>query len=93
MAKKTPEWLNEGAGHVDITLSRPVEIAGVQTSTLRMREPTVRDQEAATEMKGSDASREIVMFANLCDVTPDEVRNLSIRDYKRLQTAFLGFTD
>lgn len=93
MATKKPDWLKEGPGYTDITLSRAVDIAGVQTTSVRMREPTVRDQEAASEMSGSDAAREIATFANLCELAPDDIRNLPLRDYKRIQTAYMGFID
>lgn len=89
----TPEWLREGEGHADIDLTRPLEIEGAPVSTMRMREPTVNDQVIASESKGSEAAREIAMFSNLCEVSPDDVRRLPLRDYKRLQRAFMGFTD
>ena len=94
MAEKMPEWLkyNED-GSVDIYLSRAATVAGVKTSTMRMREPLVGDQELVAEMTGSDASREIRSFSHLCAVTPDEIRQLPMRDYKRLQKAFAGFLD
>lgn len=92
--KKTPDWLKyNDNGSADITLSRPAIVAGVPSAALRMREPTVGDQEVASEMSGSDAAREITIFANLCDVAPDEIRQLPLRDYKRLSTAYLGFLD
>lgn len=93
MATKKPEWLKESAGYADIILSRPADIAGVKTEAVRMREPTVADQEVAAEMSGSDASREIAVFANLCELAPDDIRKLPLRDYKRLQTAYMGFID
>lgn len=92
--KKNPDWLKyNDNGSADITLSRAARISGVQTTAVRMREPTVGDQEVASEMSGSDATREITIFANLCDVAPDDIRQLPLRDYKRLSTAYLGFLD
>jgi hypothetical protein len=93
MSTKKPEWLAEGVGYSDITLSKPASLNGVSTASVRMREPTVRDQEVASEMTGSDASREIAVFANLCGIAPDDIRELSIRDYKRLQVAWSAFID
>lgn len=90
---KTPAWLVMGEGHADITLSRPAKIDGADTTALRMREPNVQDQISSTEGMGSDSVKEIGMFANLCEVSPDDLRQLPLRDYKRLQTAFLGFID
>jgi len=78
-------------GYVDIPLSRPMNIDGAQINVLRMREPTVADQLASEEMKGSDSAKEIAMFANLCEVTPDDIKRLTLKDYKKLQVAFMGF--
>lgn len=91
---KQNEWLKQNDdGSVDVTLSRPADIAGTQTSAVRMREPTVGDQEVASGMTGTDAAREIAIFANLCQLAPDDIRKLPLRDYKRLQTAYLAFID
>lgn len=90
--KKSPH-LVEGDGFTDITLSREVDIAGAKTKVMRMREPTAGDMESFHAAKGTDASREIIVFANLCETAPDDIRALSLRDYQRLQVAFAGFTD
>lgn len=91
---KQNEWLKQNDdGSVDVTLSRPADIAGTKTSAVRMREPTVGDQEVASGMTGTDAAREIAIFANLCQLAPDDIRKLPLRDYKRLQTAYLAFID
>lgn len=92
MAKKTtPEWLKELDGKTEITLTRPVDIMGTKVSVLCMREPTVADNEATSSMEGSDATREIHEFANLCDMSPDEFRKLSLKDYQRVRAAYLAF--
>lgn len=78
-------------GHIDVALSRPMVIDGAQVKALRMREPTVADQLASEEMKGSDSAKEIAMLANLCEVSPDDIKRLTLKDYKKLQAAFLGF--
>lgn len=77
--------------HVDIKLSSPLTIAGAQVKVLRMREPTVADQLAGEEAKGSDSTKEIAMFANLCELAPDDIKRLTLRDYKKLQAAFVDF--
>ena len=88
MAAKTKP---EASGFVDVELTRPLEIDGAQVKVLRMREPTVGDQLASEETKGGEAAREITMLANLCQVTPDDIKRLTLRDYKKLQGAFVGF--
>lgn len=78
-------------GYVDVELARPLTIDGAQVKALRMREPTVADQLASDEMKGGEAAKEITMLANLCEVSPDDIKRLTLRDYKKLQGAFMGF--
>lgn len=68
-------------------------VSGVTVSSLTMREPTVEDQIVHDEMKGSDALREVTMFANLCEVAPDDIRKLSLKNYRRLQEAYAGFLE
>lgn len=89
---KNQEWLTEGDGFVDVALAKPLTIDGASVSALRMREPTVADQLAMEEMKGTDGAKEIGMFANLCEVSPADIKKLSLRDYKKMQQAFLVFT-
>lgn len=79
--------------HVDIKLTKALSIAGADVKALRMREPTVGDQLTAEAHKGSDADREIAMFANLCEVAPDDIKRLTLKDYRALQKAFAGFLD
>lgn len=77
-------------GTVDIKLSTPIKIDGTETSVLRMREPKVRDQLTVDHIQG-DAMKEITLLANLCDVAPDNIQDLSMRDYAKVQKAYQGF--
>ena len=80
-------------GSVDIPLSKPIKIGGAETSALRMREPTGADQLAMDKTGGSDADKELGMIANLCMVTPSDLHQLTLRDYKKVQAAFTGFIE
>lgn len=92
MAKKvTPEYLKSGEGFVDVTLSRPVTIAGAKLSVLRMREPLVRDQKTISKMEGDNADKESALFANLCDLVPSDMDEMPMKDYARLQDAYSSF--
>ncbi|PKG50325.1 phage tail assembly protein [Halomonas sp. MES3-P3E] len=94
MENETPDYLSYSGGYCDITLARPVTFAnGIEQKVLRMREPTVDDQIVHDETKGSDAIREVNMFANLCEVAPEDVRKLSMKSYQRVQKAYAGFLD
>lgn len=92
--EKKPAWMKvNDDGSVTITLSRPIEINGAKVPTLTMREPTVGDQVVSNEVRGSDVVKEITLFANLCTISPDDVRRLPVRDYNRMQESFGNFID
>lgn len=77
--------------HIDIELSSPIEVDGATVTSVRLREPTVGDQLASDEVKGSDATKELTMFANLCEIAPADIKRLTLRDYRKLQKEFLNF--
>ena len=90
---KTPtDTVIERDGFAEITLTRPRQVNGMETAVLRMREPTVEDMERYQDDKGSDAQREVRMIANLCEISPDDVRKMLLRDYARLQAGVALFT-
>jgi hypothetical protein len=92
MENETPDYLSYNGGHCDVELARPTTFTnGIEQSKLRMREPTVEDQIVHDEMRGSDAIREVTMFANLCEVSPGDIRKLSMKSYQRVQEAYAGF--
>jgi len=78
---------------VEIELDFPIKIESVECRRLTLRRPKVGDMLAAEEgSKGqSEQETEILAFANLCMVTPSEIRDLDLGDYKKLQKAFSGF--
>jgi len=95
-SRKTPEvkpedFVKHEDGHAVITLSRAINVGGAPVVALRMREPLVRDQLAMNATNGTDLEREISLFANLCEVTPDQLKALPVRDYNRLVAAYVGF--
>lgn len=90
---KHPEWLKVGEGFADITLSRAADFSGTKMTLVRMREPTVEDTLITSEMEGSDAAREVKAFANLLEQSPEDLRKLPMRDFKRIQVAYLTFID
>ena len=95
MPEKT-EYLNydNAEGHCDVTLSRALELkSGISVETLRVREPTVDDQIRFQERTGSEAQKEVGTFADLCEVSTDDIRSLRLKDYQRLQEAYAGFLD
>ncbi|MFY9810817.1 phage tail assembly protein [Aquabacterium sp.] len=78
--------------HVDIEFSRPVMIAGVETKTVRMREPKVLDQKIAQKQaRGDDVEGETFLFASLCELDPQTINGLPMRDYVKLKEAYAVF--
>ena len=76
-----------------IKLDGGLDIDGAKVKALNMREPTVNDQLAAADIKGSNARQEVALFANLCEVTPEDIGRLTLKDYRKLQEAYADFTD
>lgn len=75
-----------------IKLQYPVTIDGVLISELNMRRSKVKDRLAVAAMQGkTDEEKEIVLFANLCDVSPDVIRELDESDYPAVQKVYIGF--
>jgi len=58
---------------------------------LTMRRPKVRDMLAAEKAKGNDAEKEILLFANLCEVAPADIEALDMADYQQLQKVYKDF--
>jgi hypothetical protein len=82
---------NIETGFIDVTLNRAIDVDGTPMKVLRVREPTVADQLLADEYKGSDSAKELITMANLCQVSIDDLKKLTLKDYKKLQEAFINF--
>lgn len=75
----------------EIKLSKAIKVDGAEVKALVMREPTVADQLAMDRTGGSDAEKELSMIAMLCMVTPADLHQLTLKDYKKVQATFVGF--
>ena len=76
---------------MQIKLSHPVMSDGTELRVLNLRRPKVRDVILAAKLGGSDEEKEVRMFANLCEVTPETIEDLDIADYKELQESYKAF--
>ena len=74
-----------------IKLTHPIEADGGTVSALQLRRPVVRDMLAADKTAGSEAEKEVRMFASLCEVTPGVIEALDLTDYMTLQETYRGF--
>ena len=74
-----------------ITLDFPIKVGGIETSSITIRRPLVRDMLKARNNK-NEAQAEMHLFADLCQITPDEVQTLDWSDYAKIQEVLRGFT-
>lgn len=88
-----PEWLEYTDTHAVIALNVPLEVSGVKTSCLEMRRPKLKDRREADRQFGPDKAeeKEAFLFCNLTDLAPDELEEIDLDDYVRIQQAFQGF--
>ena len=52
--------------------------------TVQMRKPKVRDLKATDDIEGQ-VSKEAHLACNLCQLTEDEIDEMSLVDYKKIQ--------
>ena len=79
-----------------IELKYPITIDGTETRVLHMRRPKVRDQlllDKSGMVGKSQAEREVLLIANLCEVAPGNIEELDMADYKKLQETFGAFLE
>lgn len=75
-----------------IILEYPVTVGQIEYIELEMRRSKVKDRLAVLSMKNaSDENKEIRLFANLCEVSPDVITELDEADYGKLQKTYLSF--
>ena len=74
-----------------IELKHPITLDGEELKHLTLRRPKVRDMLAADKASGSDAEKEVRVFANLCEVAPAVIEALDMADYQALQERYQGF--
>ena len=77
---------------VSIALNYPVQFEGRNVSSLSLRRPIVRDFLIATKTGQDEISREINLFANLCNVSPEMIEQMDMSDYAKLQKTYADFT-
>ena len=75
----------------NVKLKYSVEVDGVSVNQLKVRRPKVRDMLGVESTKASDAEKEINLFANLCEVTPETLMGLDMADYAKLQKVYQDF--
>lgn len=67
--------------------TKPIELS---TQTITMREPKVRDLMAVDNIDG-EAKKEVALLSSLTQMTEEELLDLSLKDYGKLQTQMKAF--
>lgn len=75
----------------EIPLKFPVTVDGQEYKKLTMRSAKARDQVNAQKSATHKADVEMVLFSNLCEVSPAVLEELEMVDYLALQEAYHGF--
>jgi hypothetical protein len=79
----------DGSKKVDFS-DVPLVIDGTGVKSLVMREPVVGDQLAVDHIQSAGKS-EVAIIANLCEISPENIATLKMRQYGRLQDAYRAF--
>ncbi|WP_368900350.1 phage tail assembly protein [Mixta calida] len=75
-----------------ITLYTPLKLdGGGSLDQITMREPLVRDRIAFAKDRGTDEEKEARMLAQLCNLSEQDIWQLTAADYQQLQEKFEVF--
>lgn len=74
-----------------LKLEYPINYNGQTINELNVRRSKIKDRLAISFMKCSDEEKEVRLFANLAEVTPDVIKELDESDYKEFQNLYLSF--
>ena len=74
-----------------IELHYEYEMDGAPVTRLTMRPPRARDLRDAQRV-ASGHELELRLFSNLCEVAPESILDLHVRDYHAIQEVYRGFT-
>lgn len=73
-----------------IKLTCPVVVDGIETDTLHLRRPKVRDLKLMDQHTG-DVNKGIHLLAALCEVPPAVIEDLDMDDFGKLSGKVEGF--
>lgn len=83
----------ENLGTKSITFKRGFKRGDDWVKAVDMREATADDSITAQRRAKSPGEMEKMLFASLCECTPEELGSLSMADWGKLQEAYAGFFD
>ena len=74
-----------------IKLDHPIQVNGVAMKEIFLRRPKVRDRLVVDKMTVSDAEKEILLIANLAEISRETVEELDLADYTKIQKELQNF--
>lgn len=74
-----------------ITLDFPVQLADRLLTEVTMRRPTMGDLMDHPVSDARDFQGESRLYAALCDLKSEDLRNMDAEDYMKLQLQFMNF--
>lgn len=79
---------------MDITLKHPVKLATGQTlGKVTLRRPKVKDLKAAQRVSDKPEEQELALIAQLAGLTPEDIEELDLADYKAIAESFRAMLD
>lgn len=76
---------------VEITLDFPVQLADRVLDRVTMRRPTIGDLVDHPIYDNKDIKGEFMLYAELCNLNPEELRLVDSADYDKIQKQFISF--
>lgn len=74
-----------------ITLDYPLVIDGKEIGELTMRRAKVRDSISASEAGTTAAHQEVALFSKLVGLNPEDMQEIDMSDYVKIQRAYQDF--
>jgi hypothetical protein len=75
---------------LEIKLQFPIQSEGRTINSLRLRRMKVKDRLLMDKIPGSEAEKEIKLFAHLCELAPETIESLDMQDFVAIQEAVYG---
>jgi hypothetical protein len=74
-----------------IILAHPISYNGILLKEISLRRPKVRDRLVVDRMTASDAEKEILLIANLAEISREAIEEIDLADYSKIQKVLQSF--
>jgi hypothetical protein len=74
-----------------IILTHPIQYNGILLKEISLRRPKVRDRLVVDRMTVSDAEKEILLIANLAEISREAIEEIDLADYANIQKVLQHF--